>query len=255
MKKLFASFLLAVALSFTGCSSLIPKRVELGQDKVEKLPVAKASERETQRQAAQRAALKSEQTLQAAIQTDAEAVVVAPAAEAAVLTKSVSQSLGPPTSPSTATSDELALKLDKAVAKLNARIEEFREDNDKNAGHKIEGTGFLQIPYFVWLGGALVFGFVVLILVGIGWSFLKMYALSNPPVALGIKAVQTGGALASKGFGQLIAGGEKFKGWVKTDFPELSAETKDKLIEYFHAAHKEEADKPVQDVVDALTNK
>ena len=255
MKRLFALITLALALTFTGCSSLIPKRVELFQDKVEKLPVAKSSERETQRQAAQRAAQKSEQTLQAAIDTEALPVVVAPAAEAAVLTKSVSQSLGPPLSPATQPSDELAKKLDTAVAKLNARIEEFREDNDKNAGHKIEDTGFLKIPYLVWLGGALVLGFIALIIVGVLWTFLKMYALSNPPVALGVGAVQAGGALASKGFGQLMAGGEKFKGWVKTDLPEVSDATKEKILELFTSAHKEESDKPVRDIVDALTKK
>lgn len=253
--KLISALFLALALFFTGCSSLIPKRVELGQDKVEKVPVAKSSERETQRQAAQRAAQKSEQALQAALDTDAAPVVVAPAAEASVLTKSVSQSLGPPMSPATQPSEELARKLDTAVAKLNARIEDFREDNDKNAGHKIEGTGFLQIPYFVWLGGALVFGFIAFVIVGILWTALKAYGMANPGVGLGVKAVQVGGAAASRGFGQLVAGGEKFKGWVKTELPEVSEEVREKILELFHSAHKEEADKQVQDVVDALVKK
>lgn len=255
MKKFFALILAGALLS--GCSSLIPKRVELGQDKVEKLPVAKASERETQRQAAQRVAKRAEQTLRSAILEDASTNVVTPAAETSVLANAVSGSLGPPQKPASEslTSEELARKLDSSVAALNRRIESFREDNDKNAGHKIEGTGFLQVPYVVWLGGAFVLIFVLIIAVGIGWTLLKMYAMSNPPVALGLKAVQTGGALASKAVGQLVAGGEKYKNWLKTELPEVSEEIKTKLLDLFQSAHLESSDEAVQHVVKELTKR
>lgn len=254
MRKLLNLGLLS-ALLLTGCSSLVPKRVELGQDKVEKMPVPKASERETQRQVAQRAAQKADETLRAAILDNSSSSVVTPAAETTILTESVSRSIGPPVNPSSLTSDKLARKLDTAVAVLNKRLDDFRDDNDKNIGHKIEGTGFLQVPYFVWLGGALVLIFIAVIAVGIGWTLLKMYGMSNPPVALGLKAVQTGGALAAKAVGQLVNGGEKFKNWLKTDLPNVSDAVKKQIEELFISAHKESSDETVQTVVKELIRK
>lgn len=243
-----------LALSLVGCS-IIPKRVELGQDKVEKFPVAKAREVEVQRQAAQRAAAKADETLQAAIKTDSAPEVVSPAAETKVLTESVSRSLGNPLSvaPIGVKSDALAAKLDTAGAKLNRRIDDFKDDNNKNIGHKIEGTGFLQVPYIVWLGGAVALFFVGLIIAGVLWTALKMYGLSNPPVALGVKAVQVGGAVAARSVGQLIKGGEKFKGWLKTEVPEITDEARAKIEDLFHSAHKESQDEQVQNVVKELT--
>lgn len=253
MKKIFLG--LALAITLTGCSSLIPKRVELGQDKVEKMPVAKSSEREIQRQVAQRLTQKADETYRAAIAAEAPDPVVVPAAESAVLAKANSTSLGPPLKPANPylPSAELAAKLDNAVASLNRRVEEFREDNDKNAGHKIEGTGFLQVPYFVWLGGAAVFFLIIFIVISVGWTLLKLYGMSNPPVALGLKAVQTGGALASKAVAQLISGGKKFEERLATKVKGLSEEAKTEIVELFRSAHKEESDKDVRSVVDHLT--
>lgn len=254
MKK-FLSLVVLTTFLLAGCSSLIPKRVELGQDTVEKVPVAKSSERETQRQAAQRAALRAHDTLRAAILEDSSPAVVSPAAETTVIAGAVSRSLGPPMNPSTDSTEVLARKLDSAIAALNKRLDSFREDNDKNSGKKIEGTGFLQIPYIVWLGGAFVLFIIILVAVGIGWTLLKMYALSNPPVALGLKAVQTGGALAAKAVGQLVGGGEKFKGWLKTELPNVSDEVKRQVEELFISAHKESSDETVRDVVKELVRK
>ncbi len=253
MKRLLLA--ITLALTLTGCSSLIPKRVELGQDKVEKMPVAKASEREIQRQVAQRLAQKADETFRAAISVEAPNIVAVPAAESAVLAKANSTSLGPPLKSANPlmTSTDLAAKLDTAVAKLTARIDDFREDNDKNAGHKIEGTGFLQIPYVVWLGGAVVLFVILFVVAGVGWSFLKMYSLSNPPVALGLKAVQTGGALATKAVSQLIAGGKEFEKQLATKVSGVSDEAKEQIIELFRASHKQESDKDVRAVVDHLT--
>lgn len=253
--KRFLSLVALTTFLLTGCSSLIPKRVELGQDKVEKMPVAKSSERETQRQTAQRAALRADETLRAAILEDSSPAVVTPAAETTVLAGAVSRSLGPPTKPSTDSTDILARKLDTAIAKLNARVDDFRYDNDKNFGKAIEGTGFLQIPYVVWLGGAFVLVFIIVIVVGIGWTALKAYSFSNPPVALGLKAVQTGGALAAKAVGQLVGGGEKFKGWLKTELPHVSDEVKKQVEELFISAHKESSDETVRNVVKELVQR
>jgi hypothetical protein len=249
--KLILLALLVVSLS--GCS-LIPKRVELGQDRVRPFPVAKASEIETQRQAAQRAATKSRELLVAAVDENASPRVVEPAQEVTVLTESISRSLGPPlrSAPVDQTSLELSRRLDAALAKLNQRLDSFKEDNDKNAGKKIEGTGFLQIPYFVWLGGVVLLSFVGLIILGVLWTFLKMYALSNPPLALGLNAVATGGKVAAKAVSQLVAGGEKFKSWLQTEVPEISDSLRTKIVDLFHSAHKESQDTTVQQAIDEL---
>lgn len=255
MKK-FLGLTLTLTL-LAGCSTLIPKRVELGQDKVEKMPVPKASEREIQRQTAQRAALRADETYRAAIAEGSAPAVVLPAAETTVLTESVSRSLGPPLTPANPAlpSQDLARKLDTAVAKLNSRIDDFREDNDKNAGHKIEGTGFLQIPYIVWLGGAAVLFMVVVVVVGLGWTALKAYSLSNPPVALGLKAVSLGGSLASKAVGQLVKGGEKFKEKLQSEIPGLTDEARKQVEALFVSSHKESSDEVIQDAVKHLVQK
>lgn len=255
MKKLLKFLPVLMLLFATGCGSLIPKTVEFGQDKIVKLPVQKDSEKEIQRQVAKLAADRVEQALQAALETKADAAVVTPAKEASILTDSVSRSLGPPSTPAdpTVAAEKHAQRLDKAVAKLAARIEDFREDNDKNIGHKVEGTGFLQIPYFVWLGGATVFFIVLFIIGSIVWSGVKLYGIANPAVGVGVNAVQTGGRLAAKAVGQLIKGGEKFKSKLATEIPELNTELQAKIQQLFLDSHKQASDEDVRNVVTHLT--
>lgn len=249
--KLIALAILVIAMS--GCS-LIPKRVELGQDRVRAFPVAKASEIETQRQAAQRAATKSREVVIAAVDENSSPSVVEPAKEVNVLAESISRSLGPPlrSAPVNQTSLDLSSRLDTTLAKLNQRLDSFKEDNDKNEGKKIEGTGFLQIPYFVWLGGVGLLCFIGFIVLGVLWTFVKVYALSNPPIALGLNAVATGGKVAAKAVSQLVAGGEKFKGWLKSEVPEMSDSLRAKVEDLFHSAHKENQDDTVRQAIDEL---
>lgn len=224
--------------------------MEFFQDKVEKVPTAKRAEKETQRQAAQRAAEKADETLNAALLEDASPAVVEPAKETEKLTDAVSRSLGPPISPAKETSEALAEKLDKAVAKLNQRLDEFREESDKNAGKKIEGTGLVKVPYFLWLG---IVGAVIFVIYIVLKTFVNVAAAGSPPVALGLTAVRAGGKVASAAVGQLVAGGVKFKNWLKTETPELSDEARKKIEDLFNSAHKESQDTAVREVVDKLT--
>lgn len=247
---------LALAASLlTGCSSLIPKRVEIGQDRVEKFPEPKGKEKEILRQAAERAAEKAKDTLNAALTNGNAEEVVSPAKDTVVLTDAVKRSLGPPLDPAPKdqAAEVLARRLDEAVAKLNRRLDEFKAANDANEGKKIEGTGFLQVPYFIWLGGALLLGFVGLIVISVLWTFLKIYALSNPPLALGLNAVSAGGKVASGAVSQLISGGQKFKRWLGSEVPELTADTQAKILDLFNSAHKESQDQLTRRVVDELT--
>jgi len=245
MKKLIS--VLSLSLLLCGCG-IIPKRVEFGQDKVKAFPVLKASDKEVQRQVAQRAALKTEETLRAAIKTDAAPEVVKPATEATVLSESVASSLGPPLSPAPAElpSEKLAAKLDKSVAKFNERVEDFKESNNENAGKKIEGTGFLQVPYFVYLGGVLLLIFIGFILFKIAKAAASTYLNA-----------QTGGAfgLGQKAIRQVVSGGNVFKEWLGKEVPELTAEVRAKIETLFHDAHLQEQDEDVKLLIKNLLEK
>lgn len=246
------NFLLALFLvGLTGCGTLIPKRVEFGQDKVRAVPGPTDREKETQRRAAALAAEKARETREAALTNNSPPAVTVPAQAAEALTAAVSESLGPPKhNPTGDDPQALAAELRATIAKLNSRLEAFRDKNDENIGKKIEGTGFLQVPYFVWLLMLVVAGFVGLILLGIGWSFLKMFAMSNPPVALGVNAVQMGGKLTARAVSQLIKGGEEFKdalGGIVSD-PELLK----KVRGLFTTSHRGAQDEQLQDVVKEL---
>lgn len=245
--------LLILALALSGCGTLIPKRVELFQDKVAKYPIVNAAEKEIQRQTASRAAEKAEETFRAALTTCASETVTKPALDTVKLTDAVSTSLGPPLNPASVktSSEELSTQLNTAVAKLNRRIDSFREDNDKNAGKKIEDTGLFKIPYFVWLGGFLLLAFVGFLVLSVLWTFLKMYGVSNPAVGLGLNAVSLGGKVTAGALSQVLKGGQKFKDRMAEQFPEI----KDKIIAAFHAAHKEEQSPEVQQAVAKLTEK
>lgn len=255
MKKLLTLILLGAALTFNGC--IMPKPIEFGQDKVRAFPTAKAKEKEVQRQVAQRAAVKADETFKAAIATEAEPSVIAPAAEATVLTEAVSTSLGPPSKPApdTVTSQELARQLDTAVAKLNSRLESFKEDNNENAGKKIEGTGIFSMSYISYLLIMVVVLIGAVVLFSVVKAALKVYAATNPAVGLGMSVVQTGGKVAAKGFSQLLKGGENFKNSIGAKIPELDAALQAKVLEHFRQSHESAHDEDVQHVIQVLTKK
>jgi len=244
VKRLLALLGLSAVL-FTGCSSLIPKQVEFFQDKVEQYPTAKRAEREIQRQAAQRAAEKADETMVAAIKEGSSPTVVEPAKETTKLTDAVSRSLGPPAYPSSDPSDVLSRKLDHAIAKLNQRLDEFKADNDKNVGHKIEDTGLFKVPYFAWLAlvgaGLFVVYFVLKTLVHVA-------AAGNPAVGLGLHAVQLGGRGVAALAKEVIHGGEIFKEKIAAEMPEVA----ERIEKIFQSAHREAQSPATQEAVKKL---
>lgn len=241
------AILLATNLMLSGCSFLLPKKVEFFQDKVKAFPEAKAGEREIQRQTAFRAEEKAKETLSAALATDADATVVKPATETVDLTDAVSTSLGPPSSPAreSKSSEALAADLREAVAALNKRVESFKADNNENAGKKIEGTGFFQIGYFsMWL---LIFGGLVIV-----WFGLKVYGMVNPVVGLGVNTVgRVGSTILRRGLSEIAEGGEAFKAYVESHTQ--AALTKDEIKDLFLRAQKENQSRDVQEIVAKLT--
>lgn len=249
----WACILLIVPL-LVGCGTLIPKRVEFGQDKVRAFPEPRAAEKETQREVARLAADKAQETLKAAITADSPASVVLPADETVTLTGAVAESVGAPLSalPIDTEAREAAADLRRAVAKLNKRMDEFKEDNNENTGKKIEGTGWLSVPYFLWIALVGVFLFAGLIVAGVVWHMVKMYATVNPPLQLGVGAVQMGAGFAKKALSQLAAGGEAFKTALEKEVSDPALLNRIKDI--FRTAHQTEQDGDVQAVVRQITS-
>lgn len=241
----FLPLIVLSALLFTGCS-LIPKNVEFFQDKVHKFPEPSTQQAEYQRRAALLAKQKAAVTVEAAISEGSSTNVIAPAQETAKLADVVSLSLGPPVTPSTNT-DTAVENLRSAIAKLDKKIEAFKRENDENAGKKIEGTGFLQVPYFVYVG-------LIALVIVVGWHLAKLAltaaSMANPGAAVGLAGMNVAGSLAAKGFHQVVQGGEAFKNWVGTRFE--NPEIKQEILDKFTTFHKEAQDQDVKTLVDRL---
>lgn len=228
---------------------MIPKKVEFFQDKVHRFPQPTAKQEELQREAAALAKQKAQETVDAALKENASPYVVSPARETEKLTDAVSTSLGPPISATTNT-DKVVSGLNTAVAKHNNKVANFAEDNDKNAGKKIEGTGLFQIPYFVWLGAV---GIVLLI----GWHLLKLvieglqaYPPTAIPATVAVGGLHVAESVASKALHQVVAGGQAFKNWIthEVENPEL----KEKILSAFRANHQTAQDEDVQTLVKGI---
>jgi hypothetical protein len=232
-----------------GCS-LIPKRVEFGQKKVKPVPEQTVAEKEVVKQAAALAERRAAATEKAALIEGSSEKVRQPAHDTSVLTRSVSLSLGPPENQWQASVDELAARVDRLTARLDRKIDEYREKTEPLVGKKIEGTGWLQVPYFLWIGILAGLAFLV-------WTALKIFGAIYPPVGLGISAMGTVGRLSSRAvsqaFGQVVAGGEKFK--EALDKSGLEAVAVAKVKELFQISQEREQDAQVQRVIRQLTQK
>lgn len=243
MKKLLLPAILAGLLA--GCG-ILPKKVEYFQHKVKPVPEATETAKEHQRQAAQFVAVKAAQVEKVAISEGATNIIV-PAAEASGAAQALSQSLGPAETPWTKSSTNLVQTLQKDQAKLNARIEDYRQDVQQDVGKKIEGTGLFQIGYFTQWG--IVLGILALL-----WTALKIYGLVNPAVGLGTNLVgRIGSSILSRGLSEVVAGGERFKAYLESSA--VTAEVKAYVQDLFQRAHMEAQSQDVQAIVTDLTRK
>lgn len=233
MTKLLTVAILAGFLA--GCGTLIPKRVELGQDKVEGFPKKDKVLVERERQAA-------DFLYRAPEDPDQNDVA-----------KALTTSLGVPKEPWPVAGKYLANSLSYRNWVYQTAVAKFAKQNDANEGKKIEGTGWLQIPYFVWLlmvAGMAVIGLIVL---AVAWTFIKMYAMSNPPVALGLNAVQAGGRVLSKAVSQIIKGGQRFKKSLEDQTTDEGL--KHDIREAFREAQDREQDEEVRALIRNLKGK
>ncbi len=242
MKKIL---LLLPLLALTGCGTLIPKTVEFFQKRVKAVPELPESAKETQRQAADYVATKTEETKIAAVESNASTNVVSLASDANTVASALSQSLGPPEDPWKKEAQRLALKLKEQQADYNKSLTKFSDNQDKVVGKKIEGTGLIRIPYFVYIG-------CIILVIFIAWSALKLYGAVNPVVGLGTNlAGRVSSAALSRGFSQVVAGAEEFKTAVaQSDF---TAEMKAKILKMFQSHSRQEQDADIQEVVKTIT--
>lgn len=246
-KSKICGLLLALAL-LPGCGSLIPKSVEFGQSKVKAFPEPTDKQVEVQREVAKRAHEKTSEAFHAAIKEDSGPDVLFPLGDAEKLTEAVSTSLGPPASRGPEDTNKLIAKLESQINKLSQKVDDFKDRNQELVGKKIEGTGFLQIPYLVYVG------LIALALI-LGWHILKIAltaaSVANPGAAVGLGVVNVAGSVASKAFSQIVKGGENFLDKIKTEIqdPALQAKIKD----LFTSAHKEAQDAEVRAIVDTNT--
>jgi len=254
MKKFLLVSLLSLSMVLLpGCGTLIPKRVELFQKKVQALPEPSAKQKEVQREVAQRAVETAKRTADAAREENASTLVTLPADETVVLTEALAESVGPPLKQSKDDSAALAAELRAQIAQLNKKIDAFQVKNEEVAGKKIEGTGLVSVPYFVWLGG---FVLVVVVLWHLGKLALAAASAANPGVAAGSALLSTGETLAAnvvkKGFAQVVAGGEEFKTWVEKEITDSGL--KQKILGAFVTAQKTVQDADVKSAVNKLTS-
>lgn len=246
MKRLFALIIASALLA--GCSTFIPKKVEIGQDKVQKFPESKSKEREVQRQAADRVARDALEVLRRITHGPGTSRdLLEKASDTAVVADAVSDSLGPPMTRNVGDAQELADDMNRATAKLNERVEDFKDENDENAGKKIEGTGKLQVPYFLWVGGFAIGAFVLFAILKV---VLTVLSAMNPGVALGTKAVAIGGSALSRAFAQVLRGGQLFKRDLSAVLQNADLEAK--VLEIFKKAQDHAQDEETRKTVKHL---
>lgn len=267
------NFLLVSLLSFglVGCS-LIPKKVEYFQDKVQKYPTRSEYHEEKLRQIVALANEESMKTVMAAREAEVPVSVQQPAENTHNLVSIASSDLGPPEKPihlndisKIDTNDVKALhkevvkqsqiinKLSDSLSAQNAKFESklkaFAEKNDENAGKKIEDTGLIKVGYFTQIA-------IIAMLLFVGSIVIKVIGVLNPSIGVGTKVVSGGIAgvfgIAKKGFSELIEAGESFK--KKIDEEIEDPETAEKIKKLFKQAHMEKQSRDTQDVVKKLTN-
>jgi uncharacterized protein with PIN domain len=217
---------------------------------VHKVPAATQRQKELQREAAQKANEKAADTLHAALAEGSSTNILAPAVETEKLTAVVAESVGAPAKPTAnLETDKLVNSLRAQIAKLEKKVDTFAEDNNQNAGKKIEGTGLISVPYFLYAGGVVL---VLFIFWHLAKTALTVASAANPGAAVGVGAMNVAGTLAGKGLTQVISGGKEFLAWVGKELDPVIAA---KVTDAFGAAQNGAQDTDVQAVVKTVAKK
>jgi hypothetical protein len=239
--------MVALCLVVAGCQ-LIPKPVELGQKKVQAVPTKTEKQVEAEKMAADYVAKKIDQGRDQALKINASTNVIEPLTDARDAAHGLRQSLGAPRSLWDDSGAELALRLGFLEAKLDRALAEHRQDVAPLVGKKIEGTGLIQIPYFLWVGLIILFFFIL-------WTGLKIVGAVYPVVGLGVSGLSAAGRIGSKtvtrAFAQVVKGGEAFKNAV--DRSDLDDKAKAWVVDNLRRHQMESQDTDIQELVRKVT--
>jgi hypothetical protein len=241
--------LLALVL-LTGClGTLVPKSVELFQKKTQVFPEQSPALKELEREAIYQSHEKATETVVAALKENTTTNVLAPATDTMKLTQAAMVVAGPPEKIPTVTADVLANKATTAMGAYDYKVEKFAKAEDEVAGKKIEGTGLIQVPYFLWIGGIFL---VLLVLYEAAKTLLKGAAVTNPGAAVGLGVVNVAQSTLAAGFSQVIKGGEDFKDWVTKEFSGDQS-LQSKILTAFQTNQMKAQDQTTQNTVAAIT--
>lgn len=235
-----------LSLFMTGCG-LIPKRVEYFQRKVEAVPQKPAALVEAEKQGAELAARLAWSAQVAAHAEQASTNVLNPLDGLAVVSKSVSGSLGQPESKWSGEPTSLADRLDTRNARLDAKLEDYAASVQRDVGKKIEGTGLFRIPWII--NGALWIG----IPLALFWVARMALNIWNPVIGGVVgQAERVGVDVVRRGFGQVIAGVESFK--AKVDAMDLDDKAKAAIKGLLREKLTDNQDSDVQAAIKKLAN-
>jgi hypothetical protein len=238
-------------LALTGCSILLPGKKEFFQKEVPTFPEQSFKELEALRQAASKAKEAAAETLLAAQTEGVPNSVVGPAKDAVILTDAVSAGVGPPLKQTSQPAEVVAKAALKATAEHNREVDRLRARLKPIEGKDVEGTGRIQIGYFSLIGGLLLVGFLAFVVLR---AIVSVAAAANPSVAVGAGAasglLKIGGRVVSKGFAQIMKGGERFKTAVEDNLEPAIAE---RVKELFREAQDREQDEEVRTAIKAAT--
>ncbi len=231
---------LAAVLCLTGCN-IIPKPVEYFQDRVQPVPERPAQSDESLRQAARLAADRAAATERAALSTAAAPEVIQPASDTSILTSAVSAQVGPPAKSWQGDVPTLIARMDAQEASYRCELESYRAEVRELAGKKIEGTGAIQVGYFTHI-------IILAAIMAVVWLILKIVAITNAPVSVGLKTIEGGSKFLGRAFGELVEAGQDFKTRLKqrlADNPELL----ESILTDFKTAHQSSQSRDTQKAV------
>jgi hypothetical protein len=242
--------ILVSCLSFflAGCF-LLPKKVEFGQKEIKAVPAKTEKHDELDRQAADYVDRKVDEAYIAAIHEDSSTNVTKPLGQAHVVSDALSTSLGPPKTPYNNNPTNLALSLDKGTATLNIKLEDYRDKMEPLIGKEIEGTGIIQMNYFVMIGG-------IVLLFWIGSILFKIASVAgwfHPAVGIGVNALKLPAKAIAKITSEVIEGGEEFKKRIEEEVTDEA--TVNKIKEIFARSHQIKQSRDTQNAVRDLTRK
>jgi hypothetical protein len=237
------ALLIVPLILLSGCA-ILPKPVEYFQDRVRPVPERGESSEESLRQAARLAADRAAETERAALTTEASPEVLTPARDTVVLTETVSDRLGPPSAPWRGEIEALVARMDAQEARYRRELSAYRAQVQENVGKPIEGTGAIQIGYFTHL-------LILAAIFAVAWMIVRIIAIFNAPVAVGLKTVEGGSRFLGRAFAEVVEAGQDFKARLRkrlSDQPDLA----ESILEDFREAHRASQSRDVQRAVVGL---